>query len=79
MAKAVQVARARKDLVRPVAGMASSAASMAVGLNEAGLMSLIEKVNPPTPAAFNALWAQHKAAWTPAHSARARARVEEAA
>jgi hypothetical protein len=79
MAKAVQVARARKDLVRPVAGMASSAATMSAGLNGAGLASLIDAVDPPTKEAFNALWAQHKGVWTAEHTQRCARRLEEVA
>lgn len=68
LAKTVQDWRTRKDLVIPT-GIATAAAP------SADLMSLIDAVDPPTKQAFNELWAQHKAAWKKAHTARAGERL----
>jgi hypothetical protein len=72
LARTVQKWRARKDLV---ARAELPRSTMSTALNGAGLASLIDAVDPPTPEAFNALWAQHKSAWTAEHTARARART----
>jgi replicative DNA helicase len=67
--------RKRKDLVVPAE---PPRVPLSTALNGAGLASLIDAVDPPTPEAFNALWAQHKSAWTPAHTAQAQRRARVA-
>lgn len=76
LAKTVQRWRSSKDLV---VRAELPTPQLSPALANGGLMSLIDAVDPPTKQAFNDLWAQHKSAWTSAHTARAGERLEAAA